>query len=72
MEIREEATVLATTQAGRCTCALADDGLDCPGCEVFYDVLQGYPPSTRASGSACPQAGRAHLVVLQAPHAPSR
>jgi hypothetical protein len=24
-----------------------DDGLECPWCEVFYDVLQGYPPSTR-------------------------
>jgi hypothetical protein len=72
MELREKAAALATKQAGRCTCALMDDGLDCPWCEVFYDILQGYPPSTRPSGSACPETGRAHLVVLQAQHAPSR
>jgi hypothetical protein len=61
MELREKATALATKQAGRCTCALMDDGLDCPWCEVFYDVLQGYPASTGASGGARPQAGRGHL-----------
>lgn len=72
MELREKATALATKQAGRCTCALMDDGLDCPWCEVFYDVLQGYPASTGASGGARPQAGRGHLVVLQEPHPPSR
>ena len=66
MELREKAAALATKQAGRCTCALMDDGLDCPWCEVFYDVLQGYPPSPRPSGGACPETGRAHSIVLQA------
>ncbi len=70
MELREKATALATKQAGRCTCALMDDGLDCPWCEVFYDVLQGYPASTGASGDACRQTGRGHLAVLQAPRPP--
>jgi hypothetical protein len=66
MELREKAAALATKQAGRCTCALMDDGLDCPWCEVFYDTLQGYPPSTRPAGSAYPESGRAHSFLLYA------
>jgi hypothetical protein len=29
MELREKAAALATKRAGRCTCALMDDGMDC-------------------------------------------
>ena len=58
MELCEKATALATKQAGRCTCALMDDSLDGPWCEIFYDVLQGHPPSIQPSGSASLQPGR--------------
>ena len=66
MELREKAAALATKRAGRCTCALMDDGMDCPWCEIYYDVLQGHPPSAHPSGSVGPRPGRPHLVVFPA------
>jgi len=43
MNVRENAAKIATQFEGRCTCAAMDGGVDCPWCQVFYDVLQGYP-----------------------------
>ncbi len=43
MNLREKAARIATQFEGRCTCAMMDGGVDCPWCQVFYDVLQGYP-----------------------------
>jgi hypothetical protein len=34
---------------------MMDGGVDCPWCQVYYDVLQGYPivpPGPRAPGPA--------------------
>jgi hypothetical protein len=43
MNVRENAARIATQFEGRCTCAAMDGGVDCPWCQVFYDVLQGFP-----------------------------
>jgi hypothetical protein len=43
MKLREKAAKIATQFEGRCTCAIMDAGVDCPWCQVYYDVLQGYP-----------------------------
>jgi hypothetical protein len=43
MNVRENAAKIASQFEGRCTCAAMDGGVDCPWCQVFYDVLQGYP-----------------------------
>jgi len=43
MNLREKAARIATQFEGRCTCAMMDGGVDCPWCQVFHDVLQGYP-----------------------------
>jgi hypothetical protein len=43
MNHREHAIAIANQFQGRCTCAAMDGGVDCPWCQVFYDVLQGGP-----------------------------
>jgi hypothetical protein len=43
MNHRAHAAAIATQFQGRCTCAAMDGGVDCPWCQVFYDVLQGHP-----------------------------
>jgi len=63
MELRERAAALATELEGRCTCAMMDGGSDCPWCEVFYDVLQGYPVPPRQRGDQ--QASRPQLAAVQ-------
>jgi hypothetical protein len=55
MTPRQKAAAIATQFEGRCTCAMMDGGVDCPWCQVYYDVLQGYPivpPRPRAPGPA--------------------
>jgi hypothetical protein len=62
MNHREHAAAVATRFEGRCTCAGMDGGVDCPWCQLFYDVLRGHPllpppaprraPSLSAVGSA--------------------
>jgi hypothetical protein len=55
MTPRQKAAAIATQFEGRCTCAMMDGGVDCPWCQVYYDVLQGYPivpPGPRAPGPA--------------------
>ncbi len=57
MTPRQKAAAIATQFEGRCTCAMMDGGVDCPWCQVYYDVLQGYPivppgPSIRNSSFA--------------------
>ncbi|HYB70040.1 MAG TPA: hypothetical protein VEH80_05205 [Candidatus Bathyarchaeia archaeon] len=55
MTPRQKAAAIATQFEGRCTCAMMDGGVDCPWCQVYYDVLQGYPivpPAPRAPASA--------------------
>jgi hypothetical protein len=56
MNVRENAAKIATQFEGRCTCAAMDGGVDCPWCQVFYDVLQGFPitppPTTRGDAPA--------------------
>jgi hypothetical protein len=57
MNLREKAARIATQFEGRCTCAMMDGGVDCPWCQVFYDVLQGYPitpPSATPRAAAVP------------------
>ena len=56
MELREKAAALASRLEGRCTCATTDDGVDCPWCEIFYDVLQGHPVSPTPRGGRRPGA----------------
>jgi hypothetical protein len=58
MNVRENAAKIATQFEGRCTCAAMDGGVDCPWCQVFYDVLQGYPltpPPARQGDSPTPR-----------------
>jgi len=43
MSYREHAIAIANQFQGRCTCTAMDGGVDCPWCQVFYDVLQGHP-----------------------------
>jgi hypothetical protein len=43
MNHREHAVAIATQFEGRCTCTGMDGGVDCPWCQVFYDVLRGHP-----------------------------
>ncbi len=50
MNLREKAARIATQFEGRCTCAMMDGGVDCPWCQVFYDVLQGYPITPPSTG----------------------
>ncbi|MGH7315894.1 MAG: hypothetical protein ACREJS_06500 [Candidatus Rokuibacteriota bacterium] len=58
MKLREKAAMIANQFEGRCACATMDGGVDCPWCQVFYDVLQGFPvvparPASRpATGAA--------------------
>jgi hypothetical protein len=55
MTPRQKAAAIATQFEGRCTCAMMDGGVDCPWCQVYYDVLQGYPivpPGPRAPSPA--------------------
>lgn len=59
MTARENAARIATQLQGRCTCAIMDAGVNCLWCQVFYDVLQGYPltpppaaPAPRLSSTA--------------------
>src|SRR5579872_3305865 len=63
MELREKATRLATQLEGRCTCAMTEVGVDCPWCEVFYAVLQGYAPSSRPRGDQ--QTSRLQMGALR-------
>jgi hypothetical protein len=60
MTLREKATATATELAGECSCALMDGGADCRWCQVFYDVLQGYPVDPR------PAAGSGGRLALEA------
>lgn len=58
MKVRENAAKIATQFAGRCTCAAMDGGVDCPWCQIFRDVLQGYPitpPPAPRGGVPAPQ-----------------
>jgi len=58
MNVRENAAKIATQFEGRCTCANMDAGVDCPWCQVFYDVLQGYPltpPPARPADAPAPR-----------------
>ncbi|MGH7384903.1 MAG: hypothetical protein ACREKG_06955 [Candidatus Rokuibacteriota bacterium] len=43
MKLREKAAMIASQFEGRCTCRTMDGGVDCPWCQVFNDVLQGFP-----------------------------
>lgn len=43
MNLRENAARIATQFEGRCTCAAMDGGVECPWCQVFHDLLMGYP-----------------------------
>jgi len=43
MNLRENAARIATQFEGRCTCEAMDGGVECPWCQVFHDLLQGYP-----------------------------
>jgi hypothetical protein len=43
MSDRKHAAAIATQFQGRCTCPAMDGGVDCPWCQVFYDVLRGHP-----------------------------
>ncbi|HEY7867805.1 MAG TPA: hypothetical protein VIF59_01170 [Methylomirabilota bacterium] len=61
MTLRETAARIATQFEGRCTCSIMDPGMDCPWCQVFYDVLQGNPPT--------PPAGAAPGGTSRAPRA---
>ena len=64
MTPRQKAAAIATQFEGRCTCAIMDGGVDCPWCQVFWDVLQGRPLT--------PPPGRAaHAPTASAPHAVS-
>jgi len=54
MNLRERAARIATQFEGRCTCAMMDGGVDCPWCQVFYDVLQGYPLTPPSASSPRP------------------
>ena len=49
MTPRDRAAAIATQFEGRCTCATMDGGVDCPWCQVFYDLLQGHPLVRRAA-----------------------
>jgi hypothetical protein len=59
MNLREKAARIATQFEGRCTCAAMDGGVDCPWCQVFHDVLQGYPltppPPVRPADTPAPR-----------------
>jgi hypothetical protein len=56
MNARDKAAAIANQFEGRCTCATMDGGVDCPWCQVFYEVLQGFPlvpvPARPAPGRA--------------------
>ena len=54
MTLRETAARIATQFTGRCTCAIMDAGVDCPWCQLFFDVLQGYPPTPATPGPPGP------------------
>jgi hypothetical protein len=57
MTLREKAARIATRFEGRCTCAAMDGGVDCPWCQVFYDLLRGHPlmpPPARRAGTPGP------------------
>jgi hypothetical protein len=58
MKLREKAAKIATQFEGRCTCANMDADVDCPWCQVFYDMLQGYPltpPPARPADATAPR-----------------
>ena len=59
MTLREKAAATATKLEGACSCAMQDGGADCPWCQVFYDVLQGYPVAPR------PAAGPERRLALE-------
>lgn len=50
MTLREKAVATATEWEGACSCSVMDGDADCPWCQVFYDVLQGYPVEPRRAG----------------------
>lgn len=63
MNARDRAAAIANQFEGRCTCATMDSGVDCPWCQVFYEVLQGFRP---ARGPARPRAERAPSLTAPA------